>query len=415
MRTVWMKGTLILIVTFLFVSSAISQSEAPSAHLEISDKTACIGDIINFNASASKPEAGVYLEFKMSYGDGSIDDWQANPIFSHKYNKYGEFEVTLDVKNEIGSASIKDTVFVHPKFPIAKLAATVEGDPCSQTVEVIKGVTEITFSGEESLDTDLSSTNLEYNFYFGDGRSTDWQNASSVKTTYNSTGKYSAYLKVRNATGIESQQSSSIEFNVRVSVFAILTANPAITTDKDQNIVFDVSGSYDTNSNNIIVKYIIDFGDGFTEESDVPVKFNHTYEKDGDFTAKLTVVNDKGESDSSVIGIKIGTAVLFTALLWGAIGGGILFFIISFFLGAEFIEDFILMSVIGAIIGAVVGLIIYLILVNWLLFLICIIVIVVIIFLIFLFFGASGGDYVDAENEYFPGYTWVRGHWRRLP
>jgi PKD repeat protein len=415
MRVIRRKAIFAFLVISLFIPSIISQSEGPSAHLDISIKIADMGDIIIFNASASEQGSGNYLEFKMSYGDGSIDRWQANPVFTHSYDGYGEFEITLDVRNDAGSASLKDIVVIHPEFPIAKLTATIDGEPYYQTIEVINGVTEVGFSGEGSLDTDLSSTNLGYNFYFGDGRSTGWQNASTAKTIYNSTGTYSAYLIVRNTNDVESLQSSSIEFNVRASVFAILSADPAITADKEQTIVFDVSKSYDANPINTIIEYIIDYGDGLIEESSVPIEFNHSYATDGDFTAKLTVVNDKGESDTAVIGIKIGTAVLLTALLWGAIGGAILFFIISFFLGNEFIEEFIFMSMIGAIIGAVAGLIIYLLMVNWLFLFICIIIIAVIVFLIFVFFGDTGRGYIDTEEEQPRRYILVREHRRRLP
>jgi|Deesub1362A_J573_1020465.scaffolds.fasta_scaffold00385_8 PKD repeat protein len=76
-------------------------------------------------------------------------------------------------------------------------------------------------------------------------------------------------------------------------VYAIFTASPE-RGDPPLEVLFDASESYATEGE--IVTYYWDFGDGTSSEG---VQVWHTYTKPGRYTVMLTVVTDRGGSDTA--------------------------------------------------------------------------------------------------------------------
>ncbi len=346
------------VICIFFSSINIADSQNFSTSLSVSSNKAGLNQKINFNANISGLNDTTNTSYKMDFGDGIIKR-QSTPSFSHSYSKYGLYTVTLTVSNDFGSSTSYKDVHIVPEKPIAYLKTDVDSH------DVIAGVTEITFSAEESIDTDLSSASLLFNFDFGDGTESGWQQSAFCRHVYDAKGLYQASVIVKNQSEVESEPSERITVNVLSSLRAEIFVNPRRSKDVEVEVTVDVSDSTDLNTGNKIVKYAVDFGDGSpVQTSENITKFSHVYASSGSFKITLTVTNDKGETASATTVIKLGTAYLFEMIRNGAIVFGIIVPVIIFFLGLfkqEKLEKTIKLAFIflfkGSIIGALVGLI----------------------------------------------------------
>jgi PKD repeat protein len=84
---------------------------------------------------------------------------------------------------------------------------------------------------------------------------------------------------------------------------AIATVTPTIAY-VGENISFSSTASYDPDGT--IVSYLWDFGDGNTSNEPNPV---HSYSEPGNYTVTLTVIDDKGASNSTSVLVEVKPAV----------------------------------------------------------------------------------------------------------
>ncbi len=85
----------------------------------------------------------------------------------------------------------------------------------------------ITFSGVDSQDPDGSIA--EYNFIFGDGKSTGWQSSSEATHKYTKAGTFTAVLKVKDNTGAEVESDG-----IKITIRAVNNNGGGTTTDTDE-------------------------------------------------------------------------------------------------------------------------------------------------------------------------------------
>ncbi len=81
----------------------------PSTHLETDLLTHQIEDIISFEASNSEDNFGI-SGYLIDFGDGSSSGWSNSPVIKHKYEKPGEYKVTLITRDAAGLESEKEFV-----------------------------------------------------------------------------------------------------------------------------------------------------------------------------------------------------------------------------------------------------------------------------------------------------------------
>lgn len=78
--------------------TAVASYDAPSTH------RICVGDVINFDGSASYPGAGFNItEWLWDFADGTTDD--SGPVVSHSWDVPGEYVVELYLVDDNGCAS----------------------------------------------------------------------------------------------------------------------------------------------------------------------------------------------------------------------------------------------------------------------------------------------------------------------
>lgn len=153
---------------------------------------------------------------------------------------------------------------------------------------------DVTFSSANSYDQDGSI--VKYTWSFGDG--TTSVEADPFKT-YTGPGLYEAVLTVEDNDGLT--DSASVSINVtNDSPIADLTATP-IEGELPLIVDFDASGSSDPDGT--IVDYVWDFGDGFTESGSSQA--SHTYNTEGNYTARVSVYDNFGQVGYDYVTIKV--------------------------------------------------------------------------------------------------------------
>ena len=152
------------------------------------------------------------------------------------------------------------------------------------------------FTANASFDTDNDS--LSYSFDFGDGNNSGWIEVSNASHQYSTPGHYSATVTVRDTDGNISAPAS---VSITILPFDI---SPTVTfTYKQGNlsVPFQFSGIA-VDPDGTIVSLSWDFGDG-TNATGANVQ--HQYKEGGNFTVRLTAVDNDGASVTAEKAIKV--------------------------------------------------------------------------------------------------------------
>ena len=201
-----------------------------------------------------------------NFGDGSPESKTKNTF--HKFTQPGTYTVTLLVGNGLCTDQLIKTEYIQvDRLPNADFS-TEKDSSCSIPFEVIFN----------NLSTDASS----YNWNYGDLKFSSDQNINH-KHTYDSIGNFNVTLTATSAAGCSSilTKSNLIKISPPKAFFSTNTLAGCIPLP----VNFD--GSLSTSNENIN-KWEWDFGDGSTDNS--AIKANHTYNAEGEYDVKLTII-----------------------------------------------------------------------------------------------------------------------------
>ncbi|MCD5415960.1 PKD domain-containing protein [Candidatus Bipolaricaulota bacterium] len=137
---------------------------------------------------------------------------------------------------------------------------------------------------------------VSYEWNFGDGTI-----ATGVRVghTFREIGRHAVTLTVTDETGRTGRITHIIEALNRVP-HAHFTVSPRLTVIENEDITFDASASYDEDG--MIVEWRWTFGDGATGSG---VRVTHAYAQIGTYHVTLIVTDDKGESNSVSMVIRV--------------------------------------------------------------------------------------------------------------
>jgi len=174
--------------------------------------------------------------------------------------------------------------------PVAVFSADPTSGPSPLTVN---------FDASSSVGRDGSI--LAYAWSFGDG---DTGTGETISHTYRQPGIYTAQLTVTNQDGNMDLTSCTITVTAAVgtSPSASFTATPS-SGKVPLAVTFNASSSSD--SDGFITLYDWVFGDGRSESG---VIVTHTYTSAGTYTARLTVTDDDGATDTTTTQIEVSAA-----------------------------------------------------------------------------------------------------------
>ena len=147
-----------------------------------------VGQTATFDASASKPNGGIIVDYAWNFGDGSSANGR---VVAHAYNSSGTYTVTLNVTDSNGLWSIeqKQITVVQPHGPKANFTVFPETAMVGENIKFDASASLPGCNGTHTMPI------TEYRWNFGDGNVTV-TTEPIIYHTYGTAGNYSVTLTV---------------------------------------------------------------------------------------------------------------------------------------------------------------------------------------------------------------------------
>ena len=232
--------------------------------------------------SSSDPDGPV--SYAWNFGDGATG---TGATTSHTYAAAGTYTVTLTVTDGPGlsDSETHSVTVVANQQPTADFST--EADDLKLSVD-----------GTASADAD--GTIAEYAWDFGDGAT---GSGATDSHTYAASGDYDVKLTVTDNDGA----TDSLTKTVTVHLPPNAAPHAAFTSSvSDLTVSVDGSGSADPDGS--IESYAWNFGDGSTDSG---ASATHRYDASGTYTVRLTVTDDRGDTDSVTHDVTVTAPTVF--------------------------------------------------------------------------------------------------------
>ncbi|RYD83243.1 MAG: PKD domain-containing protein [Sphingobacteriales bacterium] len=257
----------------LITTSIKGCKDSISKSVEVHDKpkpsfsatNACLQNAISFVNKTVAPVLGTY-SYSWNFGDGKTSNSE-NP--NHNYTAAGVYLVTLKAISSLGCLdSVTQFVTV---YSLPKADFTYSND-CVDSM--------LNFVNTSTIADSISS----YKWYFGDGKTSTEKDPFKA---FSATGIYNVSLIVKTKNGCIDSISKNVQYYTRPT--SLFTVNNTCIN----SIVELVNKSYATNDS--IVKYSWDFGDGDTSIVENP---KHIYDSIGRYKIVLHATSSFGCTDT---------------------------------------------------------------------------------------------------------------------
>ena len=234
----------------------------------------CVNQELIFDATKSYDPEKRALTYLWDFGDGSTSN---KPVVPHKFEKAGQYNVKLTVRNDSGLEC--DTSVVSRNI-------TVVSPPNISLVAPLRACLGIEVAFDASGSSSPDGANLTYIWDFGDGSPSEGQ--AKATHIYNNGGDYVVSLIVDDARQtLCSRAKTSMKIHINTPPTA--NAGPNFVCCVGKENLFDASGSSDPDSDKL--SYEWDFGDGSTAQGE---KVTHQYTMMGKYTVTLKLSDGSG-------------------------------------------------------------------------------------------------------------------------
>ncbi len=165
---------------------------------------------------------GPNLEYRYSFGDGPPTGWLGDSRFPHSYTNPGTYRVYVEVRTKPGLFAAADSW----KSNIVRVQVVQKEAPISVNLETLESPP---FKVGESLRfaarAEGAGLRLEYQFLFGDGKSSAWMRENTVRYAYKGAGTYQAVVFVRGQS-LEGQGAPSATVHGRAMLRVVIEPDP---------------------------------------------------------------------------------------------------------------------------------------------------------------------------------------------
>jgi PKD repeat protein len=269
-----------------FVETVLNRP--PIASFTVTPNSPIAGFAATFDSSSSHDQDGTIVSYTWNFGDGNITT-TSSQVIAHTYTTFGSCNVTLTVTDNDAAASPTSNMITVKAYPIADFTLTPAPQYKNQVITL-----------NASISDPRGGIITSYFWTFGDGLQLNTTNPV-VTHTYGTTGNYTATLTVTDSENLNNTVSKGVSVleGYPVAVFTYTPAFPAA----NQTIPFDASNSFDPNG--YVVSYIWNFGDG-NVTSIVDPNITHRYTSVGNYTARLTVTDNDGLTNTASKVVTVG-------------------------------------------------------------------------------------------------------------
>ena len=242
-----------------------------------SDVSSSCNQPVSVKLKNNTPNSAVVL---WNFGDGTVS---TKPDAEKVYAAAGNYKVSLEVTDSTGCTAKKESEkVIHALKPMARFMADT-----------------FACAGYQVKFTNFTPNAASYLWAFGDGQTSTEKNPMHV---YKQNGRYSISLT---AYGDGCDSTVIMKDYVHVDTLKVdfeMTASA-------QTLVPPFIYNFKNKTNAANVKYMWDFGDGYTEASANPV---HIYNTPGNFNVRLIAFSKNGCTNSKAVSnnIQMGTSLL---------------------------------------------------------------------------------------------------------
>lgn len=228
------------------------------------------------NASRSIDPDGQIIQYQWKWGDGGTG---TGKVAQHTYNASGTYFVRLTVTDDKGDSVARDR-------PVSVTAGPVNAAPI---VNFTIDSTGLTIRADASSSRDPDGSIVFSKWEWGDGTSASGLVANH---TYNIPGEYQVSLELRDNRGDKSVAGQSV--SVQRPPPPNQPPRPIFTMIvNDMQVTVDGSPSFD--GDGAVESFEWDFGDGTFDDA---IRVDHVYDRVGNYTIRLRVVDDRGANAS---------------------------------------------------------------------------------------------------------------------
>jgi len=259
------------------------------------DKNVNVNAYTEFDSSGSFDPDGDALTFRWDFGDGFVTNWVPYEKTNHIYYEPGNYTVTLTVSD--GYLRDTDTLRVTVKDEGQNRPPVPDAGP-DHSVVVNQSVT---FNASGSYDPDGDP--LRYQWLFGDGMESDWQDLPEISHAYISAGTYAVTVKVHDGSFYMTDSCIVYVAKPDGNLAPIANAGTIQNVFVNNTVYFNGSGSYDPDDDQLQFKW--DFGDGNFTGWRTDNSTMHIYTVEGIYEVTLTVSDGElNDTDTTVVEVK---------------------------------------------------------------------------------------------------------------
>ncbi len=254
-------------------------SVEPTATIEASVMDGPAELEVTFDGTQSFDSDGTIISWLWNFGDGNSS---LDPNPTHIYETEGDYIVTLTVIDNDGLEGLSNVII--------EVGPPMQAPIADCFVDFLEGFAPLTINADGSVSTDIDGSIISYQWNFGDGEGVL---GASVSHTYMEPGIYQLELIVTDNDDLSDIHIVEIVVNAVEIPPVAQFSHSDISDFAPIEVSFDGSLSFD--SDNEIVDFAWDFGDGNTGSGELQ---SHTFQNAGTFNVVLTVTDESNLSAS---------------------------------------------------------------------------------------------------------------------
>ncbi len=240
----------------IFVAGCAQPNQPPTVRITEPQEGVLLGSEVSFRAQASDPD-GEVKSYRWDFGDGNISE---EPAPTHRYERTGEYRVTLTVTDDRGETA-QDGITVKVQVG-PKAIATVRQAHASEAIvlQYLSGEAPLTVAFDGTRSRPEPGTQIvSYEWDFGDG--TRGEGPTPIHT-YVEAGEYEAVLTVTDDRG----RTASTTVTVKVVSYEATQETLELDGVEVRVALYDKQEAPFASGLSLVFRYVVEAPRKLTEE-----------------------------------------------------------------------------------------------------------------------------------------------------